>query len=570
MGAGHDGAAHELAQRLEARGTSASVVDFLDASPRLGRALKWVYELWLARAPWAYEATYRMWVVLPLLCRPLVAVLDLLFGRKLRRWASDSGASTIVSTYPLASVVLGHQRKRRLRPLRVPVITFVTDFATHPLWVHKGVDLHLCVHERAAESARSLSGGESRATGPMVRAAFFSPPGPLAELRERFAIPERARVVLVVAGSWGVGELEQTFDDLSADPECFPIVVCGSNAALAARLRDRERGLVLGWTDQMPALMHASDVLVQNAGGLTSMEAFACGLPVVTYRPLAGHGRDNAGHMAAAGVAPLAPDRSALHTMIASVVAEREEMASRGRALFKEDPAVEVARLASVVVPLRAPQPHPALRRVAAGATGLAVGIAALNVASEAAMATGLGSAHPAPNSRAIGIGVRLSPAAAASATLRAALADDHVTAVVDGSTAAVAPAAVRGLRRAGIQIANGGWGSEPRLHLLGQSVVARSTRALTSALGTPVHVYVPGQPMSGVDLVVAKLEHDQIVSGARRVTAGRPLPQLYQGKTYVVSDPSGSPAALLTSLSLLVAQAQSDGLAVGPLTYAQ
>jgi UDP-N-acetylglucosamine:LPS N-acetylglucosamine transferase len=35
---------------------------------------------------------------------------------------------------------------------------------------------------------------------------------------------------------------------------------------------------VIGWTDQMPALMSASDAPVENAGGLTCMEAFAVGL----------------------------------------------------------------------------------------------------------------------------------------------------------------------------------------------------------------------------------------------------------------------------------------------------
>ncbi|MEE3921714.1 hypothetical protein V2I01_36055 [Micromonospora sp. BRA006-A] len=40
----------------------------------------------------------------------------------------------------------------------------------------------------------------------------------------------------------------------------------------------------------MPALMRAVDVMVENAGGLTCQEALAAGLPVVTYRPIAGHG----------------------------------------------------------------------------------------------------------------------------------------------------------------------------------------------------------------------------------------------------------------------------------------
>ena len=60
-------------------------------------------------------------------------------------------------------------------------------------------------------------------------------------------------------------------------------------------------GTVIGWTDEMPALMAAADGLVENAGGLTAMEAFAAGVPVVTFHPIAGHGKENAKTMATSG-----------------------------------------------------------------------------------------------------------------------------------------------------------------------------------------------------------------------------------------------------------------------------
>jgi UDP-N-acetylglucosamine:LPS N-acetylglucosamine transferase len=54
----------------------------------------------------------------------------------------------------------------------------------------------------------------------------------------------------------------------------------------------------------MPELMRACDVVVQNAGGLTTSEALASGLPVVTYRCLPGHGRSNAAVLDADGTVP--------------------------------------------------------------------------------------------------------------------------------------------------------------------------------------------------------------------------------------------------------------------------
>jgi UDP-N-acetylglucosamine:LPS N-acetylglucosamine transferase len=80
-------------------------------------------------------------------------------------------------------------------------------------------------------------------------------------------------------------------------------VVCGRNQLLADQLRADGIEHVHGWTDDMPGLMHACDVLVQNAGGLTSLEALACGLPVASYRCIPGHGQTNAAALDEAGLA---------------------------------------------------------------------------------------------------------------------------------------------------------------------------------------------------------------------------------------------------------------------------
>jgi processive 1,2-diacylglycerol beta-glucosyltransferase len=60
----------------------------------------------------------------------------------------------------------------------------------------------------------------------------------------------------------------------------------------------------LGWVADMAHLLAAVDVVVQNAGGMTSLEARAAGVPMLTYRSVAGHGETNAAALHAAGVAP--------------------------------------------------------------------------------------------------------------------------------------------------------------------------------------------------------------------------------------------------------------------------
>ncbi|MBV8950458.1 MAG: hypothetical protein JOZ99_06265, partial [Actinobacteria bacterium] len=107
MGAGHDGAARELAHRLEARGHQTRIVDFLDMPPLgLGRFIRWTYQVQLRLAPWSYEALYRLWYVLPFLYGPLVALDSFLTRRAFQRAVREVDPDVVVTTYSLSALVL--------------------------------------------------------------------------------------------------------------------------------------------------------------------------------------------------------------------------------------------------------------------------------------------------------------------------------------------------------------------------------------------------------------------------------------------------------------------------------
>ena len=98
----------------------------------------------------------------------------------------------------------------------------------------------------------------------------------------------------------------------SRPPSATPVVACGRNEALRARLVASGHRHVMGWVDDMPALIRSCDVVVQNAGGLTTAEALASHVPVLTYRCLPGHGRTNAAALDAEGLVPWIRSRGGL------------------------------------------------------------------------------------------------------------------------------------------------------------------------------------------------------------------------------------------------------------------
>lgn len=567
MGGGHDGAARELCRRLEDRGWQTRMVDFLRAAPVMGRLLRWGYTAQLRVAPWTYEATYRVWAQ-SVLARPLVVVLAFVFGRRMRRWAAQLGADAVVTTYPLASVALGHDRSRGR--LGVPVVTFVTDFAVHPLWVHPGVDLNLCVHQQSADQAAAATGRPARATGPMVAEAFRQPGMSRSQARAALGLPPEARVVLVAAGSWGVGELEETFDSILASERYLPVVVCGANDRLRRRLASRQGGLALGWTDQMATLMTAADVLVENAGGLTCMEAFCVGLPVVTFRPIPGHGCQNALEMDRAGVTAYVSDPSQLLAVLDRVTTlAGRGMIAAGRAMFRADPTDDILELVgqSAATPGSALDGvrrlgHPSRpRRLMKAGAAVAMMYAGLNLAADAATAHGLGVAHAQPHVAAIYLGLMVGQANAGG-SVPALLASDHVTAIVNGRLARVDPGVVRRLTTAGAEVANGGWGDRNALHVLQmEGGVSRTNHVIHLAGYRCCRDYAPQQGVNGSDLALARMAHERIVHPSAVVGMGAPLPHLSAGRIYVLDAQGASTKMIEQRLAQLIAAANQRGL---------
>jgi UDP-N-acetylglucosamine:LPS N-acetylglucosamine transferase len=343
IGAGHDGAARELADRLRVDGFEVTCHDFLDMLPAgLGRMLRAGYARQLAVAPRSWG-----WLLDALQSHDALAGLAThlthLTATPGVRVVTNAPPVAVVSTYPMASQVLG--RLRRSGRLTTPVITFLTDMSVHRLWVADGVDAHLALHEVAADQARRLGGRGVQVSGPAVPPAF-RPVVSSAEQRQarsRFGLPARTPLALVVAGSWGVGDIEQAVGDIARCGVVTPVVACGRNELLRRRVSKISDAIPLGWIDDMPSLVRTCDVVVQNAGGLSSLEALASGVPVLSYRCVPGHGLTNAQALDRAGWAAWIRTPEELPTALKLALIDERPAPVTGH---RSDPAAAIAAIA--------------------------------------------------------------------------------------------------------------------------------------------------------------------------------------------------------------------------------
>ena len=359
MGAGHDRVAQELQRRLAERGIGSDILDIWDLLPwRLGQLITGFYRTVIHRAPWVYQGIYAVWLAPGDRSARRASPLIRLAGRRLDRWVDAHRPAAAVSTFHLCSQVLGDMRRRRT--MGAPTASVVVDFAAHGLWVDPDVDVHFCLHPDQARRVESLGARRAVAAGPIVSEAFREEPSEdrpdrlrdarRRDARRRLGFGAGDRVVLIGAGSWGAGPVERAARAAARDGRYRVVVVAGHNETLVKRLHGIPSVDVHGWVDDMAELMAASDVLIENAGGLMAMEAMAIGTPVVSFEPIPGHGRVNVELMDRAGISVYARSEAELLRLLAEVTEDgpvRQRLVGNASRMFRSDPADDLARMAA-------------------------------------------------------------------------------------------------------------------------------------------------------------------------------------------------------------------------------
>ncbi len=235
--------------------------------------------------------------------------IDRVNVRQLVRFIERERPTAVVCTHFLPLEALAPRRRRG--QLACPLYCVITDFTAHPFWAIDGID-HTFVATAAVReelAAWGVTWESIHATGIPIDPRFSHGALDKREARVQFQLaPDRATVLLMGGGN-GVGPLANLAERLLALPsEPQLLVVCGRNARLRMRMRAVAESApgrlrALGYTDQVPALLSAADVIVTKAGGLTCSESLAMGTPMVVFRPTPGQEEKNSTALAVAGAA---------------------------------------------------------------------------------------------------------------------------------------------------------------------------------------------------------------------------------------------------------------------------
>jgi len=354
-GAGHVRAAEAVERALRAESSDVRVEN-ADVLTLAGRAFRDAYSKWyvtlVERAPalvgYLYDRLDR-----PARRQPvdLRRALDSWNTRRLRREIEAFAPDAIVCTHFLPADVLAEER--RLGKRTTPLGVVVTDADVHRLWIHKGVSRYFVAREEAAALLATLGfgPGDVEVTGIPIDLRFGAP-FDRAALRRKHGLPEQANVVLLLAGGFGVGPVEEMAARLEeARRPGRIVVVAGRNEKLRKTLASSAgpRTTVLGFTTEIDEWMGVADLLVTKPGGLTTAEALARRLPMMLVNPIPGQEQRNAEALLELGAAVRAGTLAVLGWKVDSVLgdpARMEAMRAAAARAARPHAATQIARWA--------------------------------------------------------------------------------------------------------------------------------------------------------------------------------------------------------------------------------
>jgi len=310
LGAGHEMHARACAMSLAARGWATDTLDAMQLlGPRGGSAGEAVFRAMLA-TPGLYDAFHFAAL------RPgsrLALLADAAARRqlvpRLRDYLDAHPADLAISVFATAASAVSVLADRYPGMSHVVLCSDVTP---HRLWVQPNVDLYL-VTSVVAEAAvrRYRPRARIRVVPSPVRPGFYDPPAQ-DEARADLGLPVDDRTVLLMSGAWGLGPIAAAAAAL-ADAGVQVLAVAGRNVKLETRLRTaarhRPRLHVFGYTEEIPALMAAADLVITSSGD-TCAEARTVGRSLLLLDVVQGHGRDNLQHELELGDVSVSSPRS--------------------------------------------------------------------------------------------------------------------------------------------------------------------------------------------------------------------------------------------------------------------
>jgi 1,2-diacylglycerol 3-beta-galactosyltransferase len=286
-GFGHRSAANAIAEAMrQSYGDRAEVTIYnpLDdkTAPSFLRETQTDYDRIVRRMPDVYKLNYQI-SDSQVPSAVLESALTVLLFAAIRSLFKKFKPDVILTTHPLYMAPLNTYIT--IRRLPIPFLTVITDLTNiHRLWFNQGADYCLLPTDEALQEALAsgLPAEMCRVTGIPVKPEFATETRPKSVIRSELGWAPEVTTVLVL-GSARVKNLMNSLHVLNhSGLQIQFVLVAGGDDRLYNEFKTTDWHTathIHNYVEQIPSFMHASNLVMGKAGGLSVTEALACGLP---------------------------------------------------------------------------------------------------------------------------------------------------------------------------------------------------------------------------------------------------------------------------------------------------
>ncbi len=302
-GEGHNSSARALSKAMEARGIVCDIQDTLAlVSSEISKNVSEAYVYSTGNS--LFEKAYRIGEAVSnwdISAKSPIYMANKLYAKQLYDKLTDGGYDAVICVHLFPAEAL--TALKRKAKLDIPSVFVMTDYTCIPFLPETELDRYVIAHEDLEEEFVEKG---------VPREKVFPLGIPVDE--ERYGVrmdkekarslvcsefgwartPENAGWFLIMGGSMGFGNMGGLISSLlqRCGEDDRVICICGRNeeqrTKLSAEFGNDGRFLATGFTDKVPELMDASDVLFSKPGGITGTEAVLKNIPLVHTAPIPG------------------------------------------------------------------------------------------------------------------------------------------------------------------------------------------------------------------------------------------------------------------------------------------
>jgi len=230
------------------------------------------YRFLVEKLPLLWHLIYRLYFLEPF--KTYLLYFHLFVFRNFVKEVIEKEPSVLISTHFFVSQIIAYLKSQKR--IRAKLITVITDYGVHPLWLNKFTDYYIVSsQEQLNLISKKLSFPEERIKiyGIPLRRGFFKQQD-LKSLEEKYRKPSKLFSILLFSSAFGLGPFVEIIKKFYK--KCGIFVIYGRNKKVKNFLNSLKEPLYLlsfEYKEEIWELVELSDIIITKPGGISVTEA---------------------------------------------------------------------------------------------------------------------------------------------------------------------------------------------------------------------------------------------------------------------------------------------------------